>query len=361
MEKQATHPVNSGDRPGRPAGLKAGHAGPADRRIHSPTDARTIGKVLSHYDIPAIGKVAPLPGGTANRNFLVETARGRYFFRARHFKYSYPEHARLDHALKRHLARRKMPVAEPMATTTGETLVVLDGGYYELYPYLAGEPFHWEREDELSSAACALARCHKALADFPQPNAPPRRKDSPEDILAGLEEVRRLTRDARVLREIDYLAEQAGAIAANLPDKKYFSLPCHMIHGDYHPANVIFRGGNVSGIFDWDCAAWLPKMRDVADGLIFFAARREGRFDATNIVTLLKCCWADERRFDVFLREYVNENSLSGAGLKSLGWFVRARWIFSRVEGRLKVPKKTWPAYLVSGIRPLLEWCDKNF
>jgi Ser/Thr protein kinase RdoA (MazF antagonist) len=251
-------------------------------------------------------------------------------------------------------------VAAPIAAKTGETIVVLDGGYYELYPFCPGEVFRWEREDELRSAARALGCCHKALADFPQPAAPLRRKDSPEAILEGLQEIQSLTCDQRILDEIVYLAEQAERIATALPDDKYFALPCQMIHGDYHPANVVFRGGEVVGIFDWDCAAWLPKVRDVADGLIYFAARREGGFDATDIMTLTKCCWPDKRRFDIFLREYSSEAPLTDAESASLQWFIRARWIFSRIEGRLKIPKETWPAYLIDGIRPVLAWCDEN-
>jgi Ser/Thr protein kinase RdoA (MazF antagonist) len=227
-----------------------------------------------------------------------------------------------------------------------------------LYPYRPGEAFRWERDDELRSAARALALCHKALADFPRRAGPLRRKDSPEAILEGLQEIRALTRDRRILAEIAYLANQAERISVALPDEKYSALPCQMIHGDYHPANVVFTSGEVSGIYDWDCAAYLPKARDVADGLIYFAARREGGFDATNIVTLTKCCRLDQRRFDIFLGAYEAENPLTDPERASLPWFLRARWIFSRVEGRLKIPRQTWPAYLVDGIRPLLEWCD---
>jgi Ser/Thr protein kinase RdoA (MazF antagonist) len=329
-------------------------------RVHPPTDEGTVRTVLGHYDLGETSRIAPLSGGTANRNFLVSTARGEYFFRALHLKYSSAEHVRLDHALKRHLVARGAPVVAPVATREGETVVLLRKGYYELYPYRPGEAFRWEREEELGSAARALALCHKALADFPRPAGHLRRKDSSEAILEGLHEIRALTRDRRILDEIAYLAQQAERISDALPDEKYFALPCQMIHGDYHPANVVFKSGDVSGIYDWDCAAYLPRARDVADGLLYFAARREGGFDATNIVTLTKCCRPDKRRFDVFLRAYEGENPLTEAERAGLPWFLRARWIFSRVEGRLKIPRDSWPPYLVDGIRPLLTWCDES-
>lgn len=54
-----------------------------------------------------------------------------------------------------------------------------------------------------------------------------------------------------------------------------------VIHGDYHPGNVKFQDGKVSGIFDFDWSNADLRCFDVAIALLYFCSVWNG-IDAGN-------------------------------------------------------------------------------
>jgi len=45
--------------------------------------------------------------------------------------------------------------------------------------------------------------------------------------------------------------------------------PAQVIHGDYHHANLFFRGTEVTGVIDWDTAAVMPRAFEIARACSF--------------------------------------------------------------------------------------------
>jgi aminoglycoside/choline kinase family phosphotransferase len=60
-------------------------------------------------------------------------------------------------------------------------------------------------------------------------------------------------------------------------------LPAVLLHRDFHPGNVLWRWGTVSGVVDWQAACTGPAVADVAHcrvNLLTFGAEAAERFTA---------------------------------------------------------------------------------
>lgn len=294
----------------------------------------------------------PLGGGTANRNYLVEGGPDRFVLRCRSPRYSHPAQIAFDHAFMQHLADCGLEGPLPIPTESGGTWFDYGGNTYELHCYWPGHPFDWGDLSQLICAAQSLRRFHDAAATFipPQRKRVPR-EDAPDDIAAGLADLRGVVGTPTGRAVLGALEGWSRRIAEAVPDAAFWSLPCLTVHGDVHPGNVNFAGGRMR-LFDLDCASWQPRARDVADGLLYFCARRDGPFDASTIVRLTRTCWLEPARNRLFVEAY---GGLTAAEEAALPWLVAARWIYSRVRGRLKLPRDQWEAYLVEGVLVPLE------
>jgi aminoglycoside phosphotransferase (APT) family kinase protein len=75
-------------------------------------------------------------------------------------------------------------------------------------------------------------------------------------------------------------------------------LPEVLVHRDFHPGNVLWRRGTVSGVVDWQAACTGPAVADVAHcrvNLLTFSAGTAGQFtDLWQQVAGAACHpWAD--------------------------------------------------------------------
>ena len=220
-------------------------------------------EILASYDIGEVHGIE-VAGGTAGKCWRVASTTGRYFLRCRGARTSSRQAVEFDHGFRRHLRARGVPTAAPIATRSGETWVLADGRAFELYHLVDGRSFSGSRE-ELVETARALAHFHQAAAEYPARGgfnpipaqfavAAPEiggseRMDDPELMAAAFE---RLACDDPAL---GYAVEQARRLAREYGGSVYDALPRWLIHGDYHPGNLLYSdSGELAGIFDFDWA-----------------------------------------------------------------------------------------------------------
>jgi Ser/Thr protein kinase RdoA (MazF antagonist) len=289
----------------------------------------------------------PLSGGTANQNYLVVHGPDRYFLRRRSPRYIDPAQITFDHALMRRTAEAGLIGPNPLPTVEGDTVARVGEAVYELHRFIEGMPADWTSLEHLREAARTLRRFHEATSAFnpPMPKDWPR-DDAPERIRRGLDELRTVLSDPETRAILDRLADRTDRIESALPDAAYWSLPTQIVHGDFHPGNVLVTPQGL-GLFDFDCASRQPRIRDLADGILYFCARRDGPFDASTITRLTRECELDSARNRIFLEAY---GPLAPEELNALPWVIAARWIYSRVHGRRKLPRYEWPRYATEGI-----------
>ena len=312
--------------------------------------------LLRHYDLGGGYVVVAPAGGTANANVLVRCARGKVFCRRRSRRYSSEDQVVYEHAVMRHLAAKGIGGPRPLRTRDGGTWVRDGEDVYEVACFVEGTAFKPQSLDQLRAAGEGLAAFHEALDDFvaPVPKDLPR-YDDPKDIRAGYESLLPQA-TAEQGRGVQRVLRVVAKLERDFPDAMYEALPHCIIHGDYHPANVLFVGNRLAGIFDLDWVSLQPRVRDLSDGLYYFAGRRAARLDGGDIYSLTRGLSYDIPRACVLLDAYRGRRSVTEAELRALPLVAATRWLFSKVAGMRKVRQGERAAFALRDVMEPLDW-----
>lgn len=337
------------------------------------SDSGLLEAVLQRYDLWP-DALAPA-GGTAGRTWRVTCGARSYFVRRRGARTASPARIAFDHGLRRHLAAHGFPAVPPLTTIEGETCVTLDGGVYEVYPWVEGRGLGPDiARPACLAAATTLARFHRIAATYaapcerllpqfghyptPLPQAP--RFDDPEVFLAVADFLADRYRTAgnreamaRARAWIEGYAEWYGALQRRLP--------LRVIHGDYNGCNLLFNAvGQVVGVFDYDWAWRDTRVRDVGEGVFFFGARRERAPDGGDIWSLTACPRLETAAMAEFLSAYHRAAPLSDTELQAVPLAMLGRWIACRTEGAMKVPEEQRAAFYLADFARPFEWYERE-
>lgn len=282
---------------------------------------------LSHYDLGAIHSLRRFRGGSrSSPKIILDTDSGRYLMKRRPpgAQSALPRVA-FTHEVVRHLAARDFPVPRLIPTRSGSTILELSTGVYELYTCIQGERYA-RTPDQALGAGWWLARCHIALTDL-APIAPAPTPAQSRSFHAHPRIVERIGAIPDTLAEpecrgiTDQLAAaySAAADAAQQLGAPAGASPAQVIHGDYHPGNLLFAptpaaapvsrlpsGARlVAGLFDFDSARKGDPLHELANGAMQFAVHRQ--FDAPGASSSPSAHWRialDPALFRAFFAGY---------------------------------------------------------
>ncbi len=223
-----------------------------DEGIRSLAAAFALGEVTGWGEVPA---------GTINSNHWVEAGGRRWFLRVNEGKSE--ADVRYEAELVAELAARGVATPRPLPAAGGEPLVLHQGRWVSVFPWVAGS----QRElgavgpADARAVGAALARLHRAGAGLTGRFA----RDGIYTTSHIARRVEALAADPRVAadpalaaavasagEELGWLAERADQRAA---------APRGVIHGDLFRDNVLFAGdGEVAALLDFEQAslgAWI--------------------------------------------------------------------------------------------------------
>lgn len=211
-------------------------------------------EIARRFSLGEVARFQPIPQGTVNSNFRIETARGPFFVRVNEGKTE--EDVVYEADLLSHLSARGVPTPEPLCEAGGARFGAMPYGLVSVFPWVSGahrdgrdaRPEHVRRVGE------ALAAVHREGAGFPRRRAS---RYAFERIVERYEKLAAATRDsvlgdalAEIGAELEWLAGRAEARAA---------LPSGVIHGDLFPDNVLFSdfpdGPRVAALLDFEQAS----------------------------------------------------------------------------------------------------------
>ena len=308
----------------------------------------------------------PRPGsGTANASLVVRTETGEYFLKRRDPRYASLGQLAYDHSVMLALGEAGVPAPVALLTDEGERWHAQDGSVYELYFLVEGEAHDPGCLAQIEAAGEMLARMHVALVDAEPEGAKPGPRlfapgPSHQGLLWALGRAREESRP-EADETIAYLLDVAARVAEDLPDNVYWSLPTTIVHGDYHPGNLLFRGDEVAGVFDFDWVSQQPRMTDITDGLMFFAGLRSLPVDVSDIRSITQAIRFDWQRMGRFMRGYLRVSDLDEDELAALPSFIRARWLYVRVDAmQRKVPDAERLDFLLDGVLRPLQWVEQE-
>jgi Ser/Thr protein kinase RdoA (MazF antagonist) len=321
--------------------------------------AEELTNVLARYEVGALLSPPEMGGGTANANVILETEAGRFFLKRRNPKYAQREYVAFDHRLMEHLA--PFGIGTPLAVRrrSGERWLEWEGAVYELYPYQPGGAHDRYSCAQLAAAGRSLAAFHHALRSFtPPPGKEWPRYHDPRLLRESVDTMAGALQTWMSGEDFAYLLAQVASLEHAFPEERYHALPRQVVHGDYHPGNVKFQGDAVSGIFDLDWATVQPRLLDLADGVFLFAGERDSDIDASDIVSLTQTWRPSARRTRVFLEAYLETETVRPEEWDALDPAIRARWLYCRVAGRLKLPEVRRLDYVTDGLLEPLRALD---
>jgi homoserine kinase type II len=236
-----------------------------------------LAMALSHYDTGVIREIRQIRRGSSDApKALLRTDRGRLLFKRRGPSRSRIDRVAFSHRLQLHLAARGYPLPRLLGTRDeNNSILRLGERLYELFEYVAGESYSGS-ERETRAAGRALAILHRLTADFDSSGSP---------AALGYHASERARRRLRAARE--RLSGEGAETAARLSElyeesaKRvealgYGGWPRQVVHGDWHPGNVVFREGEVSAALDYDAAHVDARCADVASGALQFSLHRGG-------------------------------------------------------------------------------------
>lgn len=235
-------------------------------------------RVLSHWDLGVISRVREFRRGSRRSPKLrILAQKGQFLLKRRAPGRDDLARMRLAHELIGRLAAEGVPVAEIVPTRDGQSAVRLEGRLYELFRYV--DSTGYPKTDAAAAAAGEiLAKLHLVTAGAaPQEPIGASSFHASRSVEVALEQIPSAVaavegdHDAsEVARTCRLLAKGYREAARRTEAAGWSSLPQQVIHGDWHPGNVLFRGAAVVAVLDFDSARVEPRVVDLANGLLQF-------------------------------------------------------------------------------------------
>jgi Ser/Thr protein kinase RdoA (MazF antagonist) len=245
-----------------------------------------------------------------------------------------------------------------------------------VYPFIAGMCLEHADAAALAEVAQALARFHQVAAAYPAAQTlPPVSQYSTVGVARQSDRME----DPELLAEVYLCLEReagAGEFGAALAVARrwlarlgtefdrsvYTALPHTVTHGDFTLANLLLDdAGRAKGIFDLDWARWAPRIRDVADGMLFIAGSRRTPLRAGDIWSLAEAPDLSVERCAAWLRAYQRVAPLSGAETKAIPLAAAARWLSVRAEGTAKVAATARLQFCFGNLVGPLAWLEQQW
>jgi homoserine kinase type II len=349
------------------------HVGAAqdDRGQHERFETAELAILLSHYDLGVIREIRPyLRGSRLAPKLIIRAQRGDFLLKRRAPGKDDPYRVAFAHDLQVFLALRGYPVARLVGTRAeNNSMLQMNGRIYELFEFASGRHFD-QSPQGAEQAGKALGSLHRLLASHrPKFEPPVGSYHAASGLDARFDQV--LSAVSMVEPQLDqeslkstcaFLRKSYHEAARRAEECGYSTWPRGVIHGDWHPGNLIYREGMVVAVLDFDSARLEPRMADVANAALQFSMRMakpedpaswpEG-LDATRLRSLI-------RGYDGAAQEKIQHGELS-----ALPWLIIEALIVESVVpiaatgSFARIPGSAFLAMVESTVRWIRPRADK--
>jgi homoserine kinase type II len=289
-------------------------------------EAAELAIALSHYDLGIIASIQEFARGSRRSpKVVINCRRGKFLFKRRARGKNDLNKVAFTHQIQPHLAGESFPLPHLLGTRPdNNSMLVLDENIYEMFEYMEGGHYDGSLE-ATQDAGRILGLYHKLLAGFQSQYTPPR--GSYHNARAVLEAVRNTATSLPaapgdgpspdVLSGIIERLQEAYKLCARKAEEAGLKdWPKQIVHGDWHPGNMIFRDRLVLAVIDYDTARLQQRVIDLANGALQFSIIGGGD-DAAKWPDHL-----DEARLRRFLTGYDSVNVISKAEMRILPYLM---------------------------------------
>ena len=319
--------VGSGQGAGSAASQGSGVSSRASRGDRDTFGRDELAIVLSHFNVGIIKAIQEFPRGSRRSpKLILRTSDGIRLLKRRARGKDDARKVAFTHSLQIELASNQFPLPQLIGTRPdNNSLLEYEGAIYELFEYIKGTGYDGSLNATQDSGK-TLGLFHKLLKDYQPTYDPPRGSyhNAPR-VEAALDQVPRslLSGDPRAAEQRELVEQIAAnlraAYAQAVAQAEQIGVsdwPQQIIHCDWHPGNMLFRGERVVAVIDFDAARLQPRIIDTANGALQFSVMAGGE-DAASWPEYL-----DRSRFKRFLYGYDRVNQLSTAELNVVPWLM---------------------------------------
>ncbi len=287
--------------------------------------------VLSHFDIGIIDAIQIFPRGSRKApKLLLKSDTGLYLLKRRARGKDDPFKVAFCHELQLYLSSQKFPLPHLIGTRKGNnSMLQWKDRTYELFEYIRGMNYDQSLEATGDSGRI-LALFHKLLKDYQSGYEPPNGSYHasncvnrsveliPESLTRAQSNGQGENAESQVAGTLEFLRDSYYAAATRVQELGISDWPTQIVHSDWHPGNMLFRGSRVVAVIDYDAARIQQRVQDVANGALQFSIIGGGD-DPSQWPDYL-----DESRYRRFLMGYdsVPNCMLARSELRALPWLM---------------------------------------
>lgn len=258
----------------------------------SSATAPPLGPLLNRYKDPGEPlSCEPVTQGLLNRGYRLATTRGAYFLK--HHLDGDREAITRQHRATQRLQMLGVPVAPPLEDAHGDTVAVIGGRCYALHPWIDGrhrDGAHLTtlQSQRLGSLLGLVHTCLEQVMDVDATEGRQYESADPEETFALIDELLTLARRARPLDAFDALAEHRLMERRELLERHADRRPPPAsaggwVHGDFHPLNLLYRGGEPAAIVDWDRLGVRPRAEEAVRAAAIFFVQPAGELELRKV------------------------------------------------------------------------------
>ena len=233
-------------------------------------------QVLSRYDIGEAEKIKPLSAGSGRvRKVVVISERGKFLLKRRRKSKGLLQRLTFSHDVQAHLRKKGFPVTALVTTGPGGTPILqIDDHIYECFKFVTGVRYDGSVEATVE-AGRQLARLHRALADFESQGGSTRGSFHDSSTVrrhlkkTGSEKTPRPSKKLQVAAELLMRLYNASSVRVN--ELGFDSWRPQVVHGDWHPGNMLFSRRKLLAVLDFDSIKLAPTITDLANGMLQFS------------------------------------------------------------------------------------------
>ncbi len=265
-------------------------ATPADKcETVEEIDGDELVKILSRYDIGAIQRIKNYNKGSRQApKLIVGSTKGKYLLKRRAIGRDAIDRVNFSHIVQKKLGDHRFPVAGLVETVEGNTLVEHDGRIYELFHFINGHRFD-KSKPEAAESGRVLAHCHDILREFSEEPAVKKKSfhqiETTKKTISEVVDVLSNYENKSTLEGMDetafYIGEQFDKAKFAADSVGFSSLPTSVVHGDWHPGNMLYEDGEIVAVIDFDSLRIAQRITDIANGVLQFSMRM-GTDDVNN-------------------------------------------------------------------------------
>ncbi len=287
-------------------------------------DSAELKECLSHYDLGKIEKLEEYcRGSRKSPKVRIITDKGKFLLKRRAHGSDDLSKVAFTHEIQLHLAMRSFPLPHLIGTRPENNSMLIRGdNIYEVFEYVPGKVYSRSLDATYNSGRI-LGLYHKLLGDFHSDYDPPPNSYHDNDAVAQAigSTVTSIPMDQRpsgdtIAGEVESLKNVYRSCAKQANDLGLLDWPAQIVHGDWHPGNMLFLSDKVIAVIDYDAARKHQRVIDIANGALQFSILG-GNKDPNDWPD-----YVDETRFKRFLRGYDVANVISTAEIRAIPYLM---------------------------------------